>query len=114
MTTIHLFLLMLFQLIGWHALADFPLQGQFMSDAKNPFTPMGTDKWRVILPLHACIHGVGVALITGSLTLGILEAVIHGRIDYLRCANMISFERDQFLHLNCKFVWTLLAITTFH
>jgi hypothetical protein len=114
MDNLHLYFLTLFLLLGWHGLADFPLQGQFMSDAKNPNHPIGTDKWRIVLSLHVCIHGIGVTLITGSLVLGLLETLIHGRVDYLRCKGRITFERDQFMHVGCKIAWALLSVFVIH
>jgi hypothetical protein len=110
MATIHLFFMTFFLLLGWHALADYPLQGDFIAKAKSPFTDLGKPIWKWVLPSHAFIHGVGVTIVTGSLVLGLLEVVCHGVIDYLKCAGKISFNTDQTLHVFCKFWWTVVAV----
>lgn len=103
------FVSMLFLLIAAHGLADFPWQGQFMSDAKNPNHPSGKLGWPIVLGLHGVIHGSLVFLITGSLTLGVYEVLLHCGIDYVKCNQRISFRQDQFLHISCKVAWAVLA-----
>lgn len=104
------FIPMLFLMIMAHGLADFPLQGQYLSDAKNPNHALGKQGWPLMLFLHACIHGGFVFLITGSLILGGYEVIIHCVIDYLKCRNRITFMQDQCLHLFCKVAWAFLAM----
>lgn len=100
---------MAFALVGWHALADYPLQGDFMARGKNHTTPIPGVPWETILASHAVIHGVGVALITGSVVLGIAESLSHAVIDYAKCAGRLSFRQDQVYHLVCKAGWLLAA-----
>ena len=85
-----------------HFLADFPLQGDFMAMAKNRHTAQGKDIWRWVLSGHSIIHGGFVMLISGSLTLGIIETVIHYQIDKAKCNDELTFSQDQNIHIWCK------------
>lgn len=101
--------MMLFLLVVGHALADFPLQGDFLAQAKNRHTQLGQLYWTHALPAHALIHGGFVAVITGQVWLGVAEAVIHGVTDWLKCEKKISLNTDQAIHLLCKLAWATLA-----
>lgn len=100
-----------FLLMFGHFLADYPLQGEFLAQAKNRNTEIGKIFWKHALPAHAFIHGGFVALITGSLTLGVLEIIAHGYTDFLKCENKITLDQDQAIHIICKVVWTMLWLT---
>jgi hypothetical protein len=100
---------MLFFLIVGHALADYPLQGDFLAQAKNRNTPVGKIFWPHALGAHAMIHAGFVTLITGSVLLGIAEAVVHAVTDWLKCENKISLNTDQAVHIACKVIWAALA-----
>ncbi|MBI1779459.1 MAG: DUF3307 domain-containing protein [Proteobacteria bacterium] len=102
--------MMLFLLLAGHALADFPLQGEFLSQAKNRHTTIGKTYWPHALAAHSMIHGGLVALITGSVALGIAEAVAHGITDWLKCEGTLNLHQDQAIHIACKFAWLGLAI----
>ena len=101
---------MLFWLAVGHALADFPLQGPFLSEAKNRNTAIGKSFWHWALPAHGAIHGGAVALITGSVWLGIAEAYAHMAIDYAKCEGWLSVDADQALHAACKVLWAAIAL----
>jgi len=105
-----LFFYVLFLLLVGHALADYPLQGDFLAQAKNRNTPLGEKYWKHALFSHAMIHGGFVLLFTQSIVLAIAEVIIHGITDYFKCENKISFNIDQWIHISCKVVWALLAI----
>jgi hypothetical protein len=92
-------------LILGHAVADYPLQGEFLARAKSRFSPMQGVTWYQALGAHAVIHGGAVALITGSLLLGVLETACHWLIDDLKCGRRISYNLDQLLHVLCKALW---------
>ena len=98
-------------LVAAHAVADYPLQGEFLARAKNRFQPMAGVPWYQALGAHAVIHGGMVGLITGSLLLGVLETLVHFVIDDRKCAGWIGFNTDQALHVACKAVWVLLLGT---
>lgn len=101
--------MMLFLLIGWHMLADYPLQGDFLAKAKNQMAPIPGVPWRQALVAHAVIHGVGVAAITGSVVLGISEVAAHMYIDAEKCRDNLSFNEDQAWHIGLKVVWWAIA-----
>ena len=98
---------MLFWLVSVHFLCDYPLQGDFLAKAKNHKSPINGVPWYQALLAHAFIQGAGVALITSSVSLGLLEAIAHVVIDYGKSDGWYSFNMDQFLHLLCKFIWLL-------
>jgi hypothetical protein len=100
---------MAFALVGWHALADYPLQGDFMARGKNHTAPIPGVPWETILASHSVIHGAGVAYITGSVVLGLAETVMHALIDHTKCAGQIGFRQDQLWHLVCKAMWLAFA-----
>jgi len=101
----HALLQTLTLLIVGHALADYPLQGEFLAKAKNRFAPVPGVPWYQALGAHAVIHGGAVGVITGSIVLGVLEALSHMLIDDLKCGHRISYNVDQLLHVVCKFAW---------
>lgn len=104
-------IMMLWALLGAHALCDYPLQGDFLSKAKNRFAAIPGVPWWQALAAHAAIHGSAVALITGIWWLGALEALVHAATDDLKCSGRISFNGDQAIHLLCKAAWFAIAVS---
>lgn len=94
-------------LVG-HAIADYPLQGDFLAKAKNRANPIPGVPWFHGLLPHAAIHGGSVGIITGSVTLGLAEFVVHCIIDDAKCMGRISYNTDQALHVACKVAWVAL------
>lgn len=94
-----------------HALADFPLQGQFLAEMKNRHAkkPARNPLWVHCMTAHALIHAAFVWAITGSMTLGLAEFFAHWLIDFAKCEGWIDFDQDQALHWFCKFVYAPLA-----
>lgn len=104
-------LLVFLALLVGHALADYPLQGDFLAKAKNRTAPIPGVPWPHALGAHAAIHGGVVWLVTGIWWLGALEAVAHAYIDDAKCRGVIGYHTDQALHVLCKVLWVLaLAI----
>lgn len=100
----------LFLLLAGHALADYPLQGDFLAKAKNRAAPIpGVPFWQA-LGAHALIHGGVVALVTGVWWLGVLEFAAHALIDDAKCTSKIGFNGDQILHVLCKLAWFWIAV----
>lgn len=97
-------------LIGGHALADYPLQGDFLARAKNRTAPIPGVPWQQALGAHVAIHGMFVAIITGIWWLAIPEAIIHWITDDAKCRGKISFNTDQAIHIVCKALWLTIAI----
>jgi hypothetical protein len=92
-------------LLGMLWICDYPLQGQFLSDAK------AKGPLRVYhLIAHAGIHGAGVALVTGNVWLGLAEWVLHTLIDEAKIRGKTTFAQDQALHIACKLLWLVLVI----
>jgi hypothetical protein len=99
-----------------HAVADFPLQGPFLAEAKNRHgdvssyfvneTPSGV--WFHAMTAHSLIHAGAVWWITGSAVLGSIELVLHWIIDYAKCEGWTSFSTDQILHYVCKVTYAML------
>jgi Protein of unknown function (DUF3307) len=97
-----------------HALADFPLQGDFLARGKDHTTEFGKQWQHIALPAHAMIHAGAVAMITSSVYLGMVEFVAHALIDYTKCAKRISIEVDQLLHIACKVLYAVSVACQFH
>jgi len=94
-------------LFAGHALCDFPLQGQFLSDAKNRHKSVG-EHWMRALFAHSMIHCAMVYLITGSVAMGLAELVIHFFTDFAKCEGWINSTQDQAIHYGCKILWAVL------
>lgn len=92
-------------LIG-HTLADFVLQSEFMSAAKNRHTtPYKDVPWWIIMSYHCLIHAAMVSIVAGSWSIGVLEFIVHFMIDTWRCDKEYSFLVDQVLHILFKVLW---------
>lgn len=102
----------LFYMLVAHALCDFPLQGDYLARGKNHRSPIPGSPWPILLIAHALIHGGAVALLTGSLALGLAETAVHTVIDYAKCDGCIGYTTDQALHVLCKVVWLLVVVLT--
>jgi hypothetical protein len=90
-----------------HALCDYPLQGDWLSKAKNPSLTLvsGEEIWSLALMSHAAIHAGAVKLITGSWVLASFEFFAHVWTDYAKCRGYIKYNADQCIHLGCKACW---------
>lgn len=107
------FILILSYLLFGHFLADYPLQGEFLSQAKNNNTPLGKLFWPHALTAHSFIQGGFVLLFTDSLCLMATEIVIHAGTDALKCNNKITLNFDQAIHILCKVVWAGITVIYF-
>ena len=92
-------------LLAGHALADYPLQGDFLARAKNRLAPIPGVPWWQALGAHAILHGALVAIVTGIAWLFVAEAVIHALTDDAKCRGRLTFNQDQAIHLTCKVAW---------
>lgn len=103
---------LLFVLLLGHALADFPLQGDFMAKTKAPSSVTGSGGvWVWALLWHAWINAGAVWLITGRLDLALGELFAHALIDYAKCRGWLNFHIDQAAHIGCKIIWWLFITT---
>ena len=107
-------LVLFFALAIGHAIADFPLQGDFLARGKDRHQAFiqlvdGQENpkylWAYLMTAHCLIQAGFVWIITGSALLGFVEFVLHWIIDAIKCDNRTSFEVDQLLHLLTKAVF---------
>jgi hypothetical protein len=95
----------LFYMIAGHFVVDYNLQTDTTALQKNRNTNNGLS---IVVPFyywllsHSFMHGIMVALATGSYELGILETVLHYIIDDMKCRKWFGIHMDQFLHVACK------------
>jgi hypothetical protein len=104
------FLLVFCILLFFHFLADYPLQGPFIAQAKNHNTPVPHVPWYHILFAHAFIHAGFVFLVTGSAIAFVGELIAHFVIDNRKCAGELTFQQDQYAHFACKALWAGLLV----
>jgi hypothetical protein len=97
----------LFWLMVGHSLCDYPLQGEYLAAAKRKNSGHATPWW-IALTAHSFIHAGMVALVTGSILLGVCELVAHWSIDYMKCDGRFGFTTDQAFHVVCKILWAAL------
>jgi hypothetical protein len=107
-TALELFL----ALIVGHAIADYPLQGDFLARAKNRTAPIPGFPWWQALTAHAVIHGGFVGVLTGIWWLGVAEAVVHFITDDAKCRGKIGLNTDQAVHVACKLAWVAVWAVT--
>lgn len=87
-------------LLTVHWVADYPLQGEFLANAKQK-GPL-----RVYhLVAHAGIHAGAVLLVTGSIFIALFEWIAHTIIDELKTRGITTFAQDQALHIICKLLY---------
>ncbi|QIG68789.1 hypothetical protein EVB68_052 [Rhizobium phage RHph_Y2_6] len=111
----HDWLALLLLLWCFHYIADYPLQGDFLAVQKNPYLPEEKRyaPWKEAMRAHCAIHGLFVGILTGSVLLGLLEALVHTFIDVFKCAGIFGYRTDQYLHLGFKLLWTAVAYYCF-
>jgi hypothetical protein len=92
-----------------HALADFPLQGEYLASCKNrrwllklndPNRP--SSHWWICMSMHCFIQAGMVWIITQSFVLGMIEWLLHFCIDCIKCNRSTSLFADQLAHSLCK------------
>ncbi len=110
-------LALLFAFTIGHALADFPLQGDFLSRGKNRNAPPPSladgrttpaNLWVYLMSAHCLIHAGFVWLLTGYAVLAFAEFVLHWIIDVAKCEGHTSFAVDQWLHIATKAIYVAI------
>lgn len=106
----------LYWLVVAHGVTDIALQHEWMG--KYKYRQVATDDeytgvkdnpyWLWVLAAHSIINGGGVALVSGSVILGVVETIAHFAIDYGSTNKYYSFNVDQFLHGSCKVIYALV------
>ena len=102
---------MFFALLMAHALTDYAWQPEFMAQWKHPdaFIPPSAGHWTWWMAAHSLVNGAGVAVVTGSLALGLGETAYHAFLDYGKCVEWWDTSTDQECHLVSKVLWAWLA-----
>lgn len=111
--------LLVFAMVIGHVVADYPLQGQFLAMGKNrnldatilfggARVPRGL--WIHLLTAHSLVQAGVLWVITGSLTLALIELVAHWVIDFAKCEGWTNFHVDQALHVACKLVYAGILV----
>ncbi|MBX7207362.1 MAG: DUF3307 domain-containing protein [Verrucomicrobiaceae bacterium] len=107
----------LFALAIGHALADFPLQGEFLAMCKNrrhlirlKDANLPPSMWISCMAAHCLIHAGMVWIVTGSALLGAVELVIHWALDVAKCEGKTDFSVDQCLHVVCKIMYVIAGM----
>lgn len=103
---IELFALLVFA----HFLLDYPLQGDFLSKAKNRFEPIKHVPWYQAMFAHTAMHGLAVGFITGVWIFAVLEMAIHWWTDDAKCRGELTFNQDQAIHIICKLIWAVATV----
>ena len=107
----------IFLLFAGHALMDYPLQGEFLSNCKNrhfllqrqdPTRPVSI--WPICMTAHCLLHAAMVWVITGCFITCLVEFVLHWIIDFAKCENKTTFSQDQALHCICKIAYVVAAM----
>lgn len=121
-----------FLLLFGHAMADFPMQNDFMARAKSPVVGVPGVPWPLVMAVHGIIHGGFVATVvflfcaTSTISqgqgvdglgfslqlgvvFGVMEVGLHMTIDIAKCMGLFGAGRrsiliDQGLHASCKAV----------
>lgn len=88
-----------------HALADFPLQGEYLARHKVRSAAGSRSEWMVALWAHSVIHAGGVWLVSGSLAFAAVEWGLHALIDLGKGERKFGLIADQSLHVACKAVY---------
>lgn len=91
-----------------HALADFPLQGDYLAHQKSRKHATTRSDWIVALSAHSLIHAGGVWLISGSFAIAIAELILHSLIDMGKGEEKFGIAMDQLFHLLCKLAYVLV------
>lgn len=96
-----------------HALADFPLQGEYLAHFKARKHSKTPGDWVIALSAHSLIHAGGIWLLTGSAAYAFAEFILHVIIDFLKGEDYYGLVTDQILHLSCKVVYVVLLTQVF-
>jgi hypothetical protein len=93
-----------------HALADYPLQGDYLARMKCRSQAGNVSEWIIALTAHSLVQAGGVWLVSGSAVLGVTELCLHWLIDLGKGEGKFSYVTDQCLHLACKLVYVIVLV----
>ncbi|MCW1922143.1 DUF3307 domain-containing protein [Luteolibacter arcticus] len=93
-----------------HALADFPLQGDYLARTKQRREAKNLSEWLISLTAHSLIHAGGVWIVSGSAIIAVAELVLHWLIDLGKGEGLYGYATDQALHLSCKVIFVIVMV----
>lgn len=99
---------LLFAFTIGHAVADYPLQGDYLAREKVRSQAAGLASWVMALSAHALVHAGAVWLISGSMGMAAAELSLHWLIDLAKGERRIGLVTDQLMHLACKAGYVLV------
>lgn len=104
-----------FALIIGHALADYPLQGNFLALHKNRHYRDASRElppclWVHCLLAHSLIHAGFVWVLTGRVFFAVAELLAHAFLDFIKCEKHTNFNLDQLLHMTCKALYVVALV----
>jgi len=108
-----IYLTILTAYLTFHFLADYPLQGQFLSDAKAGKFEPAFPRWHAMLA-HTFIHAGGVYFITLYFASPLawlffaIELGVHWATDRAKVNQQITLNQDQAIHWGCKLLYVVL------
>lgn len=100
--------MLLFYLLVGHALADYPLQGDFLARAKNRVTPVPGVPWWQAMTAHCLIHAGVVMWWTEVWWMAAAEFVVHFAVDDMKVRGKLTYNQDQMLHVVCKVLYVVM------
>lgn len=113
---------LVFWLLVMHALCDYPLQGDFLGQGKARIgLPTVGMPWWICLLAHCLIQAGGTAaafLLAGfnartAMLFGVLELILHTITDFAKIMRMTGPIADQALHVLCKAIYVVLAMSLY-
>jgi hypothetical protein len=93
-----------------HALADFPLQGDYLARTKRRDQAGNLSEWLISLTAHSLVQAGGVWIVSGSALLGATELCLHWLIDLGKGEGKFGYVVDQLFHLGCKLAYVILLV----
>ncbi len=93
-----------------HALADFPLQGDYLARMKRRDQVSTPSEWIISLTAHSLVQAGGVWIVSGSPLLGAVELCLHWLIDLGKGEGKFGYVTDQVLHLACKLAYVIVLV----
>ncbi len=93
-----------------HALADFPLQGEYLARMKVRDQADNLPEWIIALTAHSLVQAGGVWIVSGSPILGATELGLHWLIDLGKGEGKFGYATDQMLHLACKLTYVIVLV----
>lgn len=93
-----------------HAVADYPLQGDYLARMKCRDQSATPHEWLIPLTAHSLIQAGGVWIVSGSALLGAVELCLHWLIDLGKGEGKFGYVTDQVSHIACKVAYVVAMV----